>query len=211
MHGHGYAPQQPQPPSGGTHVTLRVLFVVLAVITCGLLAWAAMLRLAYVTRKSYDWVLFGLVTALDVTALVLIGVDPGEEEFQSTGNAGMVIMLCTMVAALAYYLYADIRHFSPYRQRQFTGHLPPQTQPAYGYPQQPAPAPGPLHQQPTRPPFQPAPPAQQTPPPHGHQTPPPHAHQTPPPPTRPAPARINQVRAELDELSDYLRKQEGGS
>jgi hypothetical protein len=27
--------------------------------------------------------------------------------------------------------------------------------------------------------------------------------------SRPGPARIDQVRAELDELSDYLRKQEG--
>jgi hypothetical protein len=31
----------------------------------------------------------------------------------------------------------------------------------------------------------------------------------PPPSRRPAPARIDQVRAELDELSDYLRKHPG--
>ena len=31
-----------------------------------------------------------------------------------------------------------------------------------------------------------------------------------PPPRPPAPARIDQVRAELDELSDYLRRQDGG-
>jgi hypothetical protein len=54
-------------------------------------------------------------------------------------------------------------------------------------------------------------------PPH---TPPPHTvppvarppHSQPPipaPPQRPAPARIEQVRAELDELSDYLRKHDG--
>ncbi|MEV0258642.1 hypothetical protein AB0H82_30830 [Streptomyces sp. NPDC050732] len=202
MHGQGYAPPQPQPPSSGTHVTLRVLFVVLAVLSCGLLSWAAMLRLALVTRTSYDWVVLGLVTALDILALVLIGVDPGEEEFQGPGSAGMIVMLCTMVATVAYYLFADIRHFSPYRQpSQFTGHpVPPQPQPqpSYGYPQPPAPAapaptaPGPVHAQPTQlghPPFQ----------------------QTPPPPARPAPARIHQVRAELDELSDYLRNQEGGS
>jgi hypothetical protein len=30
-----------------------------------------------------------------------------------------------------------------------------------------------------------------------------------PPSQRPAPARIDQVRAELDELSDYLRKHDG--
>ncbi|MCF3121935.1 hypothetical protein IPZ68_19800, partial [Streptomyces arenae] len=148
MHGHGYAPQQPQPPSGGTYVTLRVLFVVLAVVTCGLFAWAAMLRLAIVTRRALDWTLFVLVTALDVLAVALIGVDPGEDEFESTGNAGMVVLLCTLVAALAYYLYADIRHFSPYRRPQFAGHVPQQTQSAYGYPQQTAP--GPVHQQPTQ-------------------------------------------------------------
>jgi hypothetical protein len=32
----------------------------------------------------------------------------------------------------------------------------------------------------------------------------------PAPPQRPAPVRIDQVRAELDELSDYLRKHPGG-
>ncbi|MPY33783.1 hypothetical protein FNH09_21850 [Streptomyces adustus] len=47
----------------------------------------------------------------------------------------------------------------------------------------------------------PQPPLSQTP------VPQPPVPQTPPP-QRPAPARIDQVRAELDELSDYLRKQE---
>ncbi|MFE0176521.1 hypothetical protein ACFWZ2_29810 [Streptomyces sp. NPDC059002] len=176
-------------------MTLRVMFVALAVVTCGLFAWAALLRLALVTRKAHDWVLFGVVTALDITALALVGIDKGEDEFEGPGNAGMVILLCTLVAALAYYLYADIRHFSPYRAPRFDGHVPQQAQAAYGYPQQPAP--GPVHQQPTQ--FQ-QPPLQ-----------PPPLQQTPQPPTRPAPARIHQVRAELDELSDYLRKQEGGS
>jgi hypothetical protein len=32
-----------------------------------------------------------------------------------------------------------------------------------------------------------------------------------PPPRRPEPARLDQVRAELDELSDYLRRHDGGS
>jgi hypothetical protein len=31
----------------------------------------------------------------------------------------------------------------------------------------------------------------------------------PQPPQRPAPSHIEQVRAELDELSDYLRKHDG--
>ncbi|MGV9879019.1 hypothetical protein [Streptomyces sp. NPDC003006] len=192
MHGHGHAPQQPPPPSGGTHVTLRVLFVVLAVVTCGLLAWTTLLRLAIVTRKAYDWALFGVATALDVTALVLIGMDPGEDEFQGPGNAGMIILLCTLMAAVAYYLFAEIRHFSRYRPAApgFHGHghgyAPQQAQPVYGYPHQQPPAPAPQ---------QPAPPQPTAP--------------AAPQPT--APARIHQVRAELDELSDYLRKQQGGS
>ncbi|MFE6162168.1 hypothetical protein ACFQ7F_25020 [Streptomyces sp. NPDC056486] len=193
MHGHGYAPQQPPPTSGGTYVTLRVMFVVLAVMTCGLLAWAMMLRLALVTRKPHDWGLFGLVAALDVSAVVLVGIDPGEDEFQGPGGAGMVILLTTMLAAVIYYLFADIRHFSRNRQPQYAGYAG--TQPAYGYPQQgPTPTPTPVHLQPTQ---------------LQHHQPP--VQQTPPPPTRPAPARIHQVQAELDELSDYLRKQEGGS
>ncbi len=174
MHGHGYAPQQPPPPAGGSQLTLRVMFVVLAVMTCGLLAWAPLLRLAIVTRKAHDWGVFALATALDVTALVLIGVDPGEDEFQGPGNAGMVVLLCTLMAAVAYYLFAEIRHFGRLRQPAFTGYAPPLAQPAYGYPQ--------------------APPLQDT----------------PPPAAPPAPVRIHQVRAELDELSDYLRKQQGG-
>ncbi|MFH8289006.1 hypothetical protein [Streptomyces sp. NPDC018059] len=175
MSGHGYAPQQPPPPAGGSPVTLRVMFVVLAVVTCGLLAWAPLLRLAIVTRKAYDWVVFAVVTALDVTGLVLIGVDPGEEEFQGPGNAGMIVLLCTLMAAVAYYLFADIRHFSRLRQPAFTAYAPPPAPSAYyGYPAAP-------------------PPVQET------------------PPAPPAPVRIHQVRAELDELSDYLRKQQGGN
>ncbi|MBW5424699.1 hypothetical protein GKQ77_24565, partial [Streptomyces sp. BG9H] len=110
-HGHGYAQRQPPPPPGGTQVTLRVMFVVLAVLTCGLLAWAPLLRLATVTRKAHDWVVLAVVTALDITGLVLIGVDPGEDEFQGPGNAGMIVLLCTLMAAVAYYLFAEIRHF----------------------------------------------------------------------------------------------------
>ncbi|MPY64025.1 hypothetical protein FNH08_44775, partial [Streptomyces spongiae] len=59
---------------------------------------------------------------------------------------------------------------------------------------QPFPPPAPVQQQP---PAQPQPPV------------PPQPQQQAQP-QRPSPARIDQVRAELDELSDYLRKHEGG-
>ncbi|MER6343402.1 hypothetical protein ACWC10_02985 [Streptomyces sp. NPDC001595] len=80
----------------------------------------------------------------------------------------------------------------------------------------PAPATPHLSQSPQSPrtsqPSQPSQPSQ-TPQPHtpipapGGAVPVPPAHT--PPPQRPAPARIDQVRAELDELSDYLRRQDG--
>ncbi|WP_447039303.1 hypothetical protein [Streptomyces sp. DSM 118878] len=194
MHGPGYAPQVQPPPSGGNHVTLRVVLVVLAVMSCGMFAWAPMLRLVIVTRKVHDWVLLAVVTALDITAFILIGTDPGEDEFQASGNTGMVVLICTMTVTVAYYLFADIRHFNRHQQPQFTGYAP--QAPSYGYPgpHTPVPAPTPTPA-PTPAPAPVYPPDQQT----------------AQPPTRPAPARIHQVRAELDELSDYLRKQEGGN
>ncbi|ARX84020.1 MULTISPECIES: hypothetical protein [Streptomyces] len=197
MHGHGYGPQHPPAPSGGPTVALRVMFVVLAVVTCGFLAAAPILRLALVTRKTRDWAAFGAVVTLDVAAIAFVANDPGEEITTWRGELGVGLLLGTLVAAVTYYLILEIRHFRQadaqarllYHQAQAMGYATGPQQ-AYGYRQQtgpvPHPGPGPL----------PSPPAH---------TP------TPPPPARPAPARIHQVRAELDELSDYLRKQEGGN
>ncbi|MFD9881466.1 hypothetical protein ACFWZT_08370 [Streptomyces alboflavus] len=197
MHGHGYGPQHPPAPSGGPTVTLRVMFVVLAVVTCGFLAAAPILRLALVTRRTRDWAAFGAVVTLDVAAVAFVAKDPGEEITTWRGELGVGLLFGTLVAAVTYYLVLEIRHFRQadaqarllYHQTQAMGYATGPQQ-AYGYPQQtgpvPHPGPGPL----------PSPPAH---------TP------TPPPPARPAPARIHQVRAELDELSDYLRKQEGGN
>ena len=173
------------------------MFVVLAVVTCGFLAAAPILRLALVTRKTRDWAAFGAVVTLDVAAIAFVANDPGEEITTWRGELGVGLLLGTLVAAVTYYLILEIRHFRQadaqarllYHQAQAMGYATGPQQ-AYGYPQQtgpvPHPGPGPL----------PSPPAH---------TP------TPPPPARPAPARIHQVRAELDELSDYLRKQEGGN
>ncbi|MEI5522703.1 hypothetical protein WB401_16450 [Streptomyces brasiliscabiei] len=207
MQGHGYAPTPPPGPDQGGQVTLRVIFVVVAVMSCGLLAWACLLRLASVTRKTLDWWLFGLAVVHIVVTVYIIGSDPGEEEFTTwRGNVGMSLLFGGLIAIVAYYLAADIRHFSrrrvqpsPYAQTtaysQQTGYNPQQT--GYSYP--PVQVPQPY----TPAPHTPAPPAPQ--PPVQHQPPPQQA----PEPQRPGPARIDQVRAELDELSDYLRKHEG--
>ena len=51
MHGQGYMPP-PQRPSHGVQIGLRVLFVALAVLSIGFLAWTALLRLALTTATA---------------------------------------------------------------------------------------------------------------------------------------------------------------
>ncbi|MCG8967114.1 hypothetical protein [Streptomyces sp. CL12-4] len=212
MHGHGYPQPVKQPPPTGWLVFLRVLFVAISVLTIGLLAWTMLLRLAIVTRKALDWGLFVAAMAADALALVLIGTEPGDEIHTAGGWTGMALLFGTLVAVMAYYLAADVRHF--HQLRYGTGYAP-QPAPGYGYPQSPATpytattvpqtARQPIVPQPhhTPPPMPPTPTPIPTPP---AQTP---APAPTPPPHTPAPARIDQVRAELDELSDYLRRHDG--
>ncbi|MFF7265407.1 hypothetical protein ACFZCL_34695 [Streptomyces sp. NPDC008159] len=203
MHGHGYAPQQPPGPSQGAPVTLRVIFVVVTVMSCGLLGWASLLRLASVTRKPRDWFLFALAVVHIVATLYIIGTDPGEDEFTTwRGDVGMSMLFGGLVATVAYYLYADIRHFSPPRTAPpsaFAQTTLYSQQSGYSYPPVQVPQPQPYTPAP-QPPVQ----SQSTPIPG-----PPVQPQPAPDPQRPGPARIDQVRAELDELSDYLRRNEG--
>ncbi|MFE6754297.1 hypothetical protein ACFVDQ_11895 [Streptomyces sp. NPDC057684] len=215
MHGQGYMPP-PQRTSHGVQIGLRVLFVAVAVLSIGFLAWTALLRLALTTRSRTDWTIFASVAALQAGTVALLATDPGADEFTTwRGNAGMTILLITLAGVVSYYLVADIRHCRTGRlgfyggyasgyqpQRQPLQH-PPLQQPGYGYPQTQHYAPPTPH---------PAPPS--TPPVHDQLTQ--TAGQAPTPVPTPAPQtqtppphRIDQVRAELDELSDYLRKQEG--
>ncbi|WP_314412983.1 hypothetical protein [Streptomyces sp. DSM 40484] len=203
MQGHGQA--QP-PPSTGLLVFLRVLFVVISVCSFGLLGWVMLLRLALVTRKSLDWGLLVALFAAEALGLVLLGTEPGEEIHTPGGWTGLALLLGSLVPAISYYLAAEIRHFHAlaYAHRTYAGGQSPAH--AYGYPQpQPQPpyaaATGPHTPVPQMAPM-PRPPSS---------APIPSSAPTPtPPPQRPAPARIDQVRAELDELSDYLRKHEDG-
>ena len=223
MQGHGYTQPVKQPPPTGVLVFLRVLFVVLSVCSFGLLMWTMMLRLAIVTRKALDWGLFAASIAVEFLGLYLLGSEPGEEIHTAGGWTGLALVLGGIVAAIAYYLSADIRHFHQLRFPGYAGQQPPVPAPAaYGYPQPGSPyttttvpQTAPLHQAPM--PRTPAPhtPIPQTPVPPSPisrdaapHTPAPHTP-VPPPPQRPAPARIDQVRAELDELSDYLRRHDG--
>ncbi|MER6064596.1 hypothetical protein [Streptomyces sp. NPDC001792] len=209
MQGLGYQPVK-QPPHTAWLVLLRVLFVVIGFFSIGLMAWAMLLRLAIVTRRALDWCLFVAALVADILSLVLIGTEPGEDIHTPAGYFGMFLLLGTLVGTIAYYLAAEIRHYSRWQQAYATR----AGQAGYAYP-------GPANPYtaatvPTVPigraghdtPFPPAPAAPHTPPPMPH-TPVPQPPPTTPPPRRPAPSHIDQVRAELDELSDYLRKHDG--
>ncbi|MFE3633015.1 hypothetical protein [Streptomyces cellostaticus] len=202
MQGHGYAQPVKQPPHNAWLVLLRVLLVAFGVLSAGFLAWAMLLRLAAVTRRSLDWGLFVAALAADLLAIVLVGSEPGEEVHTPGGYLGMTLLLGGLVVIVVYYLVAEIRHYQRLRQAYGSG-----AQPGYGYPGPAAPflAAAATHHTPV-----PAtPPAHHTPVPPAHHTPVPQPPPAGPPPQRPAPARIDQVRAELDELSDYLRRHDG--
>ncbi|MGW0789055.1 hypothetical protein ACWD04_12555 [Streptomyces sp. NPDC002911] len=212
MHGYGYPPEQ-QPtrrPSSATLITLRVVFVALALLSCGVLAWAAMLRLAIVTRRQRDWWLFGLVLVLNAGLIAYIASLPDDEEVMTDGQAVVMLswILVVFVGTVTYYLYTEIRHYGPYGGPRSAPHAGPYAGPYGGY--------TPHHVAATHaPPSYGYPPAPQqrpavTPPPAPRSaTPPPAAPPAPPsdPPRTAAPQRLDQVRAELDELSDYLRKE----
>ncbi|MFD8572237.1 hypothetical protein [Streptomyces sp. NPDC059639] len=204
MHGHGYAPP-PRLPSSGAQAGLRVLFVALAVLSCGFLAFAPMLRLAVTTRRKVDWGVFTGVGAVQLICWAGVMGDPGADEFTTWwGNTAMGLMLVNMIVSVTYYLICDIRfnRRPPFAVGQAPyGMQPP---PMYGYPQpQPQPQPQQYPQAPATPPM------------HGMTTQTGGATPTPAPAPQSGnqgqpPQRIDQVRAELDELSDYLRKQDGG-
>ncbi|MFF5472855.1 hypothetical protein [Streptomyces achromogenes] len=234
MQGHGYGQPVTQPPHTAWLVCLRVLFVLAGILSLGFLSWAMPLRLAIVTRRSLDWGLFVAVLAADLLGVVLLGLEPGEEIHTTGGYVGLILVLGCLVGSIAYYLAADIQHFALRRQ----AYAAVSGVPAYGYPAPAAaygattvptaptapPASGPAvpaAPAPAVPTAAPAPVphrapgAPHTPPPVPHTpSPVPYAPVPGPPPAAPlprppAPARIEQVRAELDELSDYLRRQDG--
>ncbi|MFD5124167.1 hypothetical protein [Streptomyces sp. NPDC058385] len=193
MYGHGTAPPS---RNGGTVLTLRVLFAAMAILSCGVLSCAPLFRVAFLRGKWFDWTLAWVALPVSIGCFAVVGSLP---ETDHRTDAALAVVLLMGVGAAVHFLIFDIRRqptppYNPYA----TTVAPPQ-QHAYGYPQPhypqaPTPAPGAVHAQPTQtaglaPTPVPAPaPAPQAPPPH----------------------RIDQVRAELDELSDYLRKQEGG-
>lgn len=233
MHGYGYPPELPTArPSPATLTVLRVVFVVLTVLSCGFLAWAAMLRLAIVTRRPRDWGLFVLSLALTAGLGVYMDGLPGGDTELTDSQAFTTLgwMFALLGGVTWYYLFSDLRHFGPNgptavaaRARTAIGYPVAGPVQGYGYPSA-----TPVHGKPpygTPPlphhPQGPTTPYSSVPQQHQPQQHQPQQHQPPqhqpqqsqpnPPPKRPGPPqRLDQVRAELDELSDYLRKEGEG-
>ncbi|MGP4052487.1 hypothetical protein [Streptomyces sp. 2A115] len=194
MYGHGAAPP---PRSTATVVSLRILFAAISFLTCGMLSFVPLIRAAMLRGKWFDWVLAVLSVPAAIGCFAVIGSLPESDGRTDVALLGAILL---GVFGSVYFVVVDVRHHEA--QPPFPVYIPPAVPPAgYGYPQPPSPYPATPSQAPQAP--MPHTPVPQTPVP---QTP------VPPPsqPQRPAPARIDQVRAELDELSDYLRKQEDG-
>lgn len=210
MYGPGIAPPQPRPAGRAGVIWLRVFFTALPVLSLGFLAWGSLLRLAIVRRNPLDWALMVLDIVVIIVGYTLVGLaHDNTDSWQS--NAGTLTVLVCMFGTPAYYLVMDLRRKDapPAGYATSTGYPPNPYATGYG------PMPGPLHPgtvhggiaghvsmqaQPPMP-AQPAMPAQ---------TPMPTPAPAPMPAQASAPAqRMDQVRAELDELSDYLRKEEG--
>ncbi|MEU6382215.1 hypothetical protein ABZ847_01495 [Streptomyces bauhiniae] len=194
MHGQG---AQPPARSAGTGVFLRVLLSACALLSCGLLACVPLFRVAYLRGRGSDWLLAWAGLVLGVGGFAVVGSLP---ENDPMSDVALALILMLAIAASVHFLVVDMK-LQNGQGPVPAGYPPPsaQTVPsAYGYPNAPHPAPQP----PPPPAYIPTPQPPHTPMPH---TVPPQPH-TPP---RPAPARIDQVRAELDELSDYLRRQDG--
>lgn len=207
-----YGPGTPPPTrSAGTVITLRVLFAAAGFLSCGLLACLPLFRVAILRGRWFNWTAAWVSMPLSIMCFAVVGT---VKQTDVDGDIALASVMLLGVLASTYFLVVDIRGDN--RQRQYAGYPPapaPTVPPGYGY-GYPSPSPSPSPPAPssqyanrqTGPQQHPVP---HTPIPQPHApTPQPPVSQGPalPPPQRPAPARIDQVRAELDELSDYLRK-----
>jgi hypothetical protein len=202
--GLGTALPPPRPRDEGAAVTLRVLCVVVGFASFSLLNWALLLRLALVRRRTADWVVFAVVgLVLPIIFFSLAGSSDSEDIAGPVDATGVIGIIVLWLCVPFYFLGMD-GHYR--RLAQQAAALP-------AFYAGPAPAPYP-YAPPQAPPSYEAKPYDYNPyrtaaaPPPITPSPMPSSP-TPPPQPPPPPPRLNQVRAELDELSDLLREQEG--
>ncbi|MFG2830769.1 hypothetical protein ACGFWI_25400 [Streptomyces sp. NPDC048434] len=234
---HGPVPAHPphRPPAQGTIILLRVLFVAGTVLSLGFLAWAALLRAAIVQRKPLGWWLFAGDLALVIGTSLW---SEGYPETDWRTDVAVAVLLLQLAGTVAYYLFVDIGAVRAAGQPNGPLPAPvpgPGFGPAYGSAPASGPGAAPHSYGPPQPPArlplyaqETHPSGPQDPTPYGSPEPNPYAvtetrlppqpapgqpapapYRPTPPQERPQPQRIDRVRAELDELSDYLRKEEG--
>ncbi|WP_030690321.1 hypothetical protein [Streptomyces globisporus] len=185
MYGPPQAPQVPQPPkspASGGRIALLALFSALALLSCGFLAWASMLRLAIVTRRALDWALFGVTFLLSAGLFAYAAATGDEEPTTAESLIAVGIMVVLVAGSLTYYLVTEIRRLDR------PGAGAPALRPPGYVPSAAVTVPSPGG----------------NPNPYARPVAVPPAVQAPQPPAGHGP-RIDQVRAELDELSDLLR------
>ncbi|MFF4158452.1 hypothetical protein [Streptomyces sp. NPDC001678] len=201
MNAPGHALPKRRPPGRAKAIAIRVFVCVVAWGSIGVCSWAPLLRLAMVRRQRRDWAAFWVVLLLCLCCLVTI-----EDHFAGTllNKVGGYTLLALIFLVVPYYLWNEIQHYRDLdRQPPVAPAFPPTTAPyppttapfpatvpvpaagPFGVPPRPAPRPDPFAE------F--AEGARRTPPPAG--------------PQRPASPRIDEVRAELDELSALLREE----
>ncbi|MDX3238021.1 hypothetical protein PV392_20515 [Streptomyces sp. ME03-5709C] len=193
MNGPGPVPPYPPAQSRATAITLRAVFLTITAISCGFLSGLPLLHLAIQRRRTMDWVFFWICTAVSIASFATVGTLPEQSPWT---DVAMLTAIALVPLVGVHYLVADL---ALHRTAAMPGYPP------YGTT---VPYPPPHHPEPPRPPVDDNPYRSSPPPP-----PPPVPPQSPVPPhphPHPHPPRINQVRAELEELSDLLRKQEGG-
>ncbi|MDT0437926.1 MULTISPECIES: hypothetical protein [Streptomyces] len=204
MSGHG-AP--PPTRNAGTVITQRVLIVAAGFFSCGLLSCVPLFRVAFLRDRWFDWLAAWVSLPLAIACYAVVG---SVDETDSRGDLALSVVLLLAVGAIAYFLVVDIRMADrgPGTAGYAAPHAPTVTSPppGYGHPR-PYPANGQTPQPPLPPMGPMAPTAGVVPGPYAGPPQPPAQ----PPGQPPAPARIEQVRAELDEISDYLRRHDGTS
>ncbi|WP_435189063.1 hypothetical protein [Streptomyces sp. bgisy126] len=183
-------------PSAGV-IAVRVVITVVTVLTCGFFAWVAMLRIAIMRRDRRNWLLFWGQLVLNIACLACLQERLADHWIS---DVGMALLLAQMAAVTAYYLTVDIRHHRPAPFAPVGP--PPYHLPGYTYGTAatvPNPYAGPVAHTPVT----------HTPVAHTPVGPAPVVPGPATPVPQPPGPRIDQVRAELDELSDLLRKEPG--
>ncbi|MEN8655615.1 hypothetical protein ABCR94_34850 [Streptomyces sp. 21So2-11] len=205
MHGSGAAPPA---RNEGVVIGLRVLFTLCGALSCGLLSCVPLFRIALLRGKGFDWVLAWGSLPVSLIAFGVAGSLPVKDP---RTDVAVVLVLLLGMASAVYFLVFDIRHHQRPQALGAPGPYGPysNTVPQYGaYPNQvsnhlPNQVPNQTHN-----PGPPLNPYVNTPvpgqPSYGYPATP-----TPTPTPHPHSPRLDQVRAELDELSDYLRKDSG--